>query len=124
MKKNYSIFILLALFVWFPVALPAQSAAEVRDRMEKRLPEVDEMKKNGIVGENNKGYLEARQKVTNHQEGIIKAENADRKYVYTVIASRSNATPEFVGQQRAKQVAAKSARGLWLQNEKGEWYRK
>ena len=62
-------------------------ADDIKTRMKQRLPVIIELKAQGIVGENNAGYLEfigaKREKAD-----VVAAENNDRKTVYTAIAKK------------------------------------
>ena len=98
-------------------------ANSIQDRMKSRLPAIAELKKAGVIGENNLGYLEyvgANKK----GEDIVSAENNDRKLVYQAIAKKQNTTAELVGKRRAIQIAEKADLGEWLKNESGKWYKK
>lgn len=99
------------------------SAASVKDRMVARLPEINNLKSKGLIGENNKGLLEFR---TNKkpQQAMIQDENKDRKAVYGAIAKKQGAQPNLVGQRRAKQIADKGSPGQWFQRPDGKWYKK
>jgi len=91
--------------------------------MEQRLPRIDALKAQGALGENNRGLLEVRG--NGEEAGAVAAEeNRDRETVYAAIARQTGSTPAAVGAARAKQIAANSAAGVWLQRENGEWYRK
>lgn len=105
----------------FATALQANPTLE---RMKERLPKVDELKLQGLVGENNQGFLEVRGSMSAEQQAIVNAENRDRRDLYTQVARSSGTTPETVGQQRAIRNAQLAARGVWLQKPNGEWYRK
>jgi uncharacterized protein YdbL (DUF1318 family) len=102
-----------------PMAL-AQDAG-LKQRLEQRLPSIDGLRQRQIVGENSRGFLEVRGKATPEEIQIVEAENRDRTEVYTAIAKRSETTADTVGRARAKQIAAASARGVLLQDEKGRW---
>lgn len=99
------------------------SAASIKDRMVARLPEINNLKSKGLIGENNKGFLEFRtsQKV---QQDVVQGENQDRKAVYGAIAKKQGADPVLVGQRRAKQIADKGSQGQWFQRSDGKWYKK
>jgi uncharacterized protein YdbL (DUF1318 family) len=96
---------------------------DIKARMKARLPIIVELKANGIVGEDFKGYLQfvgqKRQK-----EDVVNAENADRKKVYAAIAKQQGTTAELVGKRRAIQIAQKAKPGEWLQDANGKWYQK
>lgn len=101
----------------------AQNAGELRQRMAQRLSQVDDLKAKGAVGENNRGLLEVRDGGGN-AAAIVADENRDREAVYALIAKDTGATPDSVGRARAKQIAAASRAGVWVQDESGEWKKK
>ena len=98
-------------------------ADDIKTRMKQRLPVIIELKAQGIVGENNAGYLEfigaKREKAD-----VVAAENNDRKTVYTAIAKQQGTTAEVVGKRRALQIAQKANPGEWLQDASGKWIQK
>ena len=104
-------------------AVAADSAAEIKERMKERLVKINDYKARGILGENNKGYLEARAKDADAAK-IANEENADRKTVYEEIGKKTKATVELVGKQRAEQIVKVSKKGYWLQDQDGKWYQK
>lgn len=99
----------------------AESAADIKHRLDERLPRVDSLKLMEIVGENNRGFLEERKPGAGT---VVSDENRDRESVYALIAKETNATPDSVGRARAKQIAAKSPSGVWVQDESGAWKKK
>jgi len=99
------------------------SAAEIKQRMLARLPVIQALKDKGIVGENNKGYLEFTGQ-NKEKEDVVEAENNDRKQVYGAIAKQQSTTVELVGKHRAAQIAEKAQPGEWLQDANGKWYKK
>lgn len=101
----------------------AQDLGVVRQQMEQRLPALDEAKAAGKIGENNRGLVEARQDSPGIGK-LVADENSDRLTVYAAIARRTGATADAVAQARAKQIAAQSAPGIWLQKPDGTWYQK
>ena len=122
MKTRYIAFPLVVLMLLCLTALTA-SGAGIKERMKERLPVIVALKSQGVVGENNKGFLEYR--VGNRpQQAVVDAENTDRGLVYAAIAKKQNVSPAVVGQRRALQIAQKAAPGEWLQNPNGQWYRK
>jgi len=98
-------------------------AASVKENMRARLPEINELKKSGVIGENNQGFLELRSE-SNAAEALILEENNDRLLVYKKIAQQQKTTPELVGQRRALQIIDKAIPGTWLQDKPGSWYQK
>ena len=123
MKKKATVTILSILFCIVFAAGAFASAKEIRDRMISRLPEIKALKAKGLVGENNKGYLEfvGQQK---EKQDVVTAENQDRQKVYTAIAKQQGTTVELVGKHRAVQIAAKAQPETWLQDANGKWYKK
>jgi uncharacterized protein len=116
------IVVVLAL-VFGAVATQAQDLNAVRARMAQRLPQLDALKSSGAVGEDNRGYVAVRATRDNAGE-IVSAENADRRVVYEGIAKQTGSSADAVGKARARQIAAQSAAGVWLQAEDGSWYQK
>jgi uncharacterized protein YdbL (DUF1318 family) len=106
-----------------PLTAQAQSARELQARMAQRLPQIDELKAAGTLGENNRGYLEVREAKDN-AAALAADENRDREAVYALIARETGSSVENVGRARAKQIAAQSRSGVWVQDESGVWRRK
>ncbi|PIE71903.1 MAG: hypothetical protein CSA22_00355 [Deltaproteobacteria bacterium] len=94
----------------------------IKERMRSRIPALKVLKAEGIIGENNRGYLEFRAPET--QKQLVMAENADRKTVYQAIAKKQGATLELVEQLRARQIAEKALPGVWIQLPDGTWKKK
>ncbi len=101
----------------------ADDLGAVKARMNQRLSQVDQLKASGAIGENNRGYLEVRDG-GGDAASVVSAENRDREAVYAAIAKRAGSSAEQVGKARARQIAANSAAGVWLQREDGNWYKK
>ena len=121
-KKVYcAVSAFLFLIVFAAGAFP--SAKEIQARMIARLPAIKALKDKGLVGENNKGFLEFIGQPKEKQD-VVTAENQDRQQVYEAIARQQGTTVELVGQHRAIQIAEKAQPGDWLQDANGKWYRK
>jgi uncharacterized protein YdbL (DUF1318 family) len=105
------------------VTIRAEDITAVRERMEQRIPRIDALKMQETLGENNRGFLEVRA-ASAEASDIASSENRDRTAVYSALARKTGASAETVGRARAKQIAANSAGGVWLQRESGEWYKK
>jgi uncharacterized protein YdbL (DUF1318 family) len=106
------------------VVVHAESAADLRRRMEQRLPAIDALKAEGAVGENNRGFLEAPPAGKGGGDAVIAEENRDREAVYALIAKETGATADAVGRARARQIAGNSRSGVWVQDESGQWKKK
>lgn len=96
----------------------------VKERIRARVPQVDALKLAKVVGENNKGFLEQRGALAPDQTQVMNAENADRRALYQILATRLGLTVAVVGGQRAEQIRNNSAPGVQLQAADGSWYAK
>ena len=96
---------------------------KIKARMKNRLPVIRALKAEGIIGENNKGYLEF---ISGNkaEADVVNAENSDRREVYNDIAKQQGTTVDLVGKRRAIQIAKRAIPGQWLQDESGKWYQK
>lgn len=117
------LFALVACFAGRSVLLAADGAAEAKARMRDRVGAIDRLKLAEAIGENNRGYLEVR-KPEGDAAAVADAENRDRAIVFAETASRTGSTADAVGRAFAKQVAAASAPGVWIQREDGTWVKK
>ena len=104
--------------------LYAEDLGAVKQRMDQRVAAIDALKQRGAIGENNRGYLEARGSLSGDESRLVPAENADRATVYAALARQTGSTADQVGRARAKYIAQNSTPGVWLQDETGRWYRK
>ena len=120
-NKSIVLFLILTIFLTGLFI----NAEGIKERMIKRKPIIDTLKKKEILGENNSGFLVFRipAKEEKHEE-IVNEENKDRRTIYTRIAKKNNATVEDVGKLRARNIARSAPKGHWLQNPKGKWYKK
>ena len=98
------------------------TAADLRRRMEARLPDIDRLKTQQIIGETNRGFLQIVQNGNGEADRLVSAENSDRETVYADIARQTGSAADAVGRARAKQIAANSRPGVWLQADSGQWY--
>ena len=124
--KHKVMLILLSgiLFCGFIANAAAFAGSEdIKNRMKARLSTIISLKSQGIIGENNEGFLEFVGN-TRTQEDVIAAENNDRKLVYEAIAKNQGSTVDLVGTRRALQIAEKAGPGEWLQDTNGKWYKK
>ncbi|MCP3967691.1 MAG: YdbL family protein [Lentisphaerae bacterium] len=96
---------------------------EIKARMKARFPQIENFKNQGVIGENNKGYLEVL-KTNADAKKLVGSENKDREAVYRAIARQQKASAELVGKRRAMMIARRAPKGHMLQNAKGKWYKK
>lgn len=102
----------------------AQDLGAARARMEQRVGSVDAAKDRGAAGENNQGLLEARGGATAEDQKVIADENNDRRAVYAALAAQTKSDAGSVGKARARQIAANSKAGVWIQSADGAWAQK
>jgi len=121
---NVRILSCLAAVSLAAVVVHAESAAAIRGRMEQRLGAIDTLKAQEAVGENNRGLLEVPPGGKGNAGSVIAEENRDREAVYALIAKETGATADAVGRARARQIAAGSKPGVWVQEEGGQWKKK
>ncbi|MFA5057132.1 MAG: YdbL family protein [Opitutaceae bacterium] len=112
------------VFAAATITLFAEDLSVVKQRMAQRLPAVDALKDRGLVGENNRGYLEARGSLSGDEGKMVSAENTDRATVYAAVARQTGSSSDQVGRTRARQIGQNSKSGVWLQDESGHWYQK
>jgi len=126
MKATYLFRLLAFCFAaWFGTAVVhAEDLSAVKSRMLQREGSVDSLKSAGTVGENNRGFLEARGSLTADQQKIVSDENADRGAVYAAIAAQVGTSSDAVGRSRAAKIAAGSRSGVWIQSADGAWAKK
>lgn len=120
--KFFTVVTTLFIFATF-IFIGKTYAEDIKARMQSRLPLIKELKAKGIVGENNKGYLEFVGNVRK-EENVVNDENSDRREIYAAIAAQQGADVEVVGKRRAEQIAGKASSGEWLQDANGKWYKK
>jgi uncharacterized protein YdbL (DUF1318 family) len=104
-------------------ARAAEDLGAVKARLAQRLGSLDQLKSSGAIGETNRGLVDLRA-ASPAAGDLVAAENRDRGIVYAAIAQQTGSTVDTVGRARAKQIAAASAPGVWVQRENGEWYKK
>jgi uncharacterized protein len=120
--KQWTLWMILGIAAVLTIAdsVPAQG---IKERMKERLPVIVELKTQGIVGENNRGYLDFVGNVKTH-EALIDQENQDRKAVYAHIAKQQNTSLSVVEKNRALQLIERAAPGTYVQMPDGTWVQK
>lgn len=121
--KPFFLMVTLAAVFAGGVSVRAEDLSAVKARMEQRLSQIDQLKSQGAIGENNRGFLEQRGG-SGDATAAVAAENSDRSQVYAEIAKKAGTSPDIVGRQRARRIATESAPGVWVQREDGTWFKK
>jgi uncharacterized protein YdbL (DUF1318 family) len=116
---------LVTIFPDLKVDTPETQA--ILQSLRNRVPKIRELRVQGCVGENNKGYLETRPTPgcdPKAAQPLVTAHNADRKRLAETIA-RQNSMPK-TDVSRLEAALAKTRRerarpGEWIQLEDGSW---
>lgn len=124
MNRSRFLTLFAALSLVTITVFAAESATDIRRRMEQRLPAIDSLKTSEAIGENNRGLLEVRGSGGADASSVVAEENRDREAVYALIAKETGATADSVARARAKQIAAGSHSGVWVQDASGAWKKK
>jgi len=98
----------------------ADDSGAVKARMEQRLARIDALKTQGLVGENNRGFLEVRG-IGKDVDAVVADENRDREAVYAAVAQKTGSSAVQVGKARAAKIIHSSRPGVWVQDESGTW---
>jgi len=122
-RKLTTLVLLLATFSFILSLTSSIEAASIKDRMAARIPAINSLKDQGVIGENNKGFLEYRTGAKPQQQ-LVNDENKDRAAVYEAIARQEGVSAVLVGQRRAKMIAEIGKPGQWFQKPDGSWYKK
>jgi hypothetical protein len=120
--KQWTLWMILGIAALLTIA-GSVTAQGIKERMKERLPVIVELKTQGIVGENNRGYLDFVGNVKTH-EALIAQENQDRKTVYAHIAKQQNTSLSVVEKNRALQLIERAAPGTYVQMPDGTWVQK
>lgn len=105
-----------------------QMTPEVQQALENRRSRFDQLrdlKTQGIVGENNRGYIDVLQGDAS-AASLAEAENADRKIVYQTIAEQNSLEDQLdvIEKVFAQVQRDKAASGDNIQNDSGQWEQK
>ena len=96
----------------------------VKESMRARKDAVAKLLATANVGENNAGYLQKLESISEAEAKTLADENADRKVVYAGIAKEQKVNAADVGKRRAKQIAENAPAGTMLQDADGTWKKK
>ena len=119
------VFLSVLIFASCFSAVQGADAKTLKKNMKERLTKIADLKKRGIVGEDNKGYLAPVEQTLNEADAaLVKAENADRKTIYTAIGKQQGASAEDVGKRRAIRLSNLAFPGTYVMDETGKWVKK
>lgn len=124
MRNHISQLLLIFIVTLMSLCLvPTSQANSIKERMAARIPAINSLMDQGVIGENNKGFLEYRSGAKPQQD-LVNAENRDRSAVYQAIAKNQGATAALVGQRRAQMIVENGKAGRWYQRPDGSWFKK
>jgi uncharacterized protein YdbL (DUF1318 family) len=123
-KLLFRFLLLFAVAIGGAAIVRAEDLGAVKARMDQRQGTVDALKERQVVGENNRGFVEARGALSPGDERVVSDENSDRRTVYAALAAQTGQSADAVGRARAQQLAMRSKRGVWVQDPSGEWRQK
>lgn len=122
-RMSKPVFFLFLLSTILSAVYAYAQSADIKAQMIARLPVIDSLKAQGVIGETNDGYL-GFVSASRMNEDVISAENQDRKKVYEAIAKQQGTSVDVVGRRRAQQIAERAVPGTMLQDGGGNWYKK
>jgi uncharacterized protein YdbL (DUF1318 family) len=79
-----------------PTQFIAQSEADLTKAMAARNAKIQQLWSQGLVGESHTGLLVAKGSLSQEQQGLVDAENADRSALYAAEATRKNVKADEV----------------------------
>lgn len=121
--KSHITPILVVLFLLTALFSTNACAASVKERMKARVPAINSLKDQKIVGENSSGYLQYLSG-NQPQKDLVNAENNDRTEVYTAIAKKEGASVADVGKSAARSFVQRGEKGHMFQSPSGQWVQK
>jgi uncharacterized protein YdbL (DUF1318 family) len=106
-----------------------QSSLEIAANRRKRSGQIQQLKNDGVVGEDRDGYLDLRRqpkdaKYLQYAQGIVTDENADRAFLYLSNAQSQNKPLEMIEREYAQLWSDRAFPGEWIQKENGTWIQK
>ena len=95
------------------------------DARKGHFDEIKQLKAEGVLGENNRGYLEVL-KNENDAQTLADSENKDRKFIYQTIEEQNNLSDALgtIEKVFAQVQRDKASTGDKIQTESGEWVSK
>ena len=106
-----------------------QSSLEIAANRRLRSGQIQQLKNDGVVGEDRDGYLDPRKqpadpKYLAYAQGVVAAENGDRSFLYLANAQAQNKPLEMIEREYAQLWSERAFPGEWVQKENGTWTQK
>ena len=94
---------------------------------QSRYDQLQQLKSQGIIGENNQGYVEVMKRAALDSDSMASAENQDRGVIYNAIVQQNNLPPAGIRQVQtafADVQREKARSGDFVQMPSGDWQQK
>lgn len=114
----------LALVALTATTARADEMSELRARFQSRDAKVQSLKTAGTIGETSAGFVEVVKDAPREVQKLLEEENADRKKLYALIATRDGVTAEVVADRAARRNFGRAAAGEFLKYPDGQWRQK
>ena len=109
-----------------------QSSLEIAANRRSRSGQIQQLKNDGVVGEDRDGYLDIMSKkkpaldpkYLAYAQGVVSTENADRSFLYLANAQTQNKPLEDIEREYAQLRSDRAFPGEWVQKENGTWTQK
>lgn len=130
MKTNHpgALVLLLAgaILAAAPWAVVADQKSDLQARFMERLAPINQLKRDGKVGETFDGLVEAVRNVVleKDQKKLVDDENADRNLLYRLIADEEATTVGKVAERNALRQYKNGKKGDWFKLKDGQWKQK
>ncbi len=104
------------------------SVQKVLNSRKARAHELQTLKAKGLVGENDKGFIQAlKSSLQIKEKSLVEAENHDRKFIYDTVVAQNHLGSEGlakVEKEFAKTRRERAKKGDLIQDSDGQWVRK
>ncbi len=130
MKTNHpgALVLLLAgaILAAAPWPVVADQKSDLQARFMERLAPINQLKRDGKVGETFDGLVEAVRNVVleKDQKKLVDDENADRNLLYRLIADEEATTVGKVAERNALRQYKNGKKGDWFKLKDGQWKQK
>ena len=107
------------------VAYPSEVQKAI-DQRKDRWEKIKSLESKGVIGENNRGYIQVRNiskagQARKDVPDLVKKENEDRQQVYRYVSQKSGVTLEETEKLFAKSTRADAPTGTPVENAVGKW---
>ena len=107
----------------------APAVQKVLNNRKARTPEIQTLKTQGLIGENNRGFLTILKpaEIQAAEKSLMEAENHDRKFIYNTVVAQNHLESESlvkVEAEFAKTRHDRARKGDFIQIPSGKWIQK